>query len=56
MNLSLKPGNAPTLLAVRRLHAMGLSGIAAGSLPVLDIDVLRMSVSIGASDVVARLP
>ena len=53
---SLKPRNAPNRLAVRIFNATGLSGVAPGSLPELDIDILRAVVSIAASDPSTRLP
>ena len=48
MNLSLEPGNAPKLLAVRSVHATGSSGVAAGSFTVLDLDALPARISIAA--------
>ena len=50
MNFSLKPGNAPKLFVVRIVNATVLTGGAAGSLPELDIDVLRTLLFIAASD------
>ena len=56
MIFSLKPRNAPRRFAVRIVNPTGLSGVAPGSLPELDIDILRAVVSIAASDPSARLP
>lgn len=47
---SLMPKNVSKLFAVRIINATVLSGIAAGSFPVLDIDFLRVLVSIAASE------